>query len=46
MNNSEILNALYESDKELIIYRNSEKNNFARIRKITPFKKPAFIAKS
>ena len=28
MNNSEILNALYESDKELIIYRNSEKNNF------------------
>ena len=28
MNNSEILNALYESDKELVIYRNSEKNNF------------------
>ena len=28
MNNSEILNALYESDKELIIYRKSEKNNF------------------
>ena len=26
MNNSEILNALYESDKELIIYRNSENN--------------------
>ena len=26
MNNSEILNALYESDKELIVYRNSEKN--------------------
>ena len=25
MNNSDILNALYESDKELIIYRNSEK---------------------
>ena len=28
MNNSEILSFLLKSDKELIIYRNSEKNNF------------------
>ena len=28
MNNSEILSVLLNSDKELIIYRNSEKNNF------------------
>ena len=28
MNNSEILSVLLNSDKELIIYRNSDKNNF------------------
>ena len=28
MNNSDILKSLLASDKDIIIYRNSEKNNF------------------
>ena len=28
MDNSEILNILLNSDKDLVIYRNSDKNNF------------------